>query len=92
MPIAFPLIAGAGTLTTILSIRAVYEEKGYPYWNRIESHLRLYRTSVKFLVGTENWKIGLCCFTESIWSNFAFHCSEDFQKQHDAFLTVHSFI
>jgi multiple antibiotic resistance protein len=28
VPIAFPLIAGAGTLTTILSIRAVYEE-----WN-----------------------------------------------------------
>jgi len=26
VPIAFPLIAGAGTLTTILSIRAVYEE------------------------------------------------------------------
>jgi multiple antibiotic resistance protein len=27
VPIAFPLIAGAGTLTTILSIRAVYEER-----------------------------------------------------------------
>jgi len=27
VPIAFPLIAGAGTLTTILSIRAVYEEQ-----------------------------------------------------------------
>ena len=26
VPIAFPLIAGAGTLTTILSLRAVYEE------------------------------------------------------------------
>jgi multiple antibiotic resistance protein len=26
VPIAFPLIAGAGTLTTILSIRAVYQE------------------------------------------------------------------
>ncbi len=26
VPIAFPLIAGAGTLTTILSIRAVFEE------------------------------------------------------------------
>jgi multiple antibiotic resistance protein len=26
VPIAFPLIAGAGTLTTILSIRAVYDE------------------------------------------------------------------
>ena len=26
VPLAFPLIAGAGTLTTILSIRAVYEE------------------------------------------------------------------
>jgi multiple antibiotic resistance protein len=28
VPLAFPLIAGAGTLTTILSLRAVYEE-----WN-----------------------------------------------------------
>lgn len=26
VPLAFPLIAGAGTLTTILSLRAVYEE------------------------------------------------------------------
>ncbi len=26
VPIAFPLIAGAGTLTTIISLRAVYEE------------------------------------------------------------------
>lgn len=26
IPLAFPLIAGAGTLTTILSLRAVYEE------------------------------------------------------------------
>jgi multiple antibiotic resistance protein len=26
VPIAFPLIAGAGTLTTILSLRAVYQE------------------------------------------------------------------
>jgi multiple antibiotic resistance protein len=26
VPLAFPLIAGAGTLTTILSIRAVYSE------------------------------------------------------------------
>ena len=28
VPLAFPLIAGAGTLTTILSLRAVYQE-----WN-----------------------------------------------------------
>src|SRR6478609_4097425 len=27
VPIAFPLIAGAGTLTTIISLRAVYEEQ-----------------------------------------------------------------
>src|SRR5882672_10289624 len=27
VPLAFPLIAGAGTLTTILSLRAVYEER-----------------------------------------------------------------
>ncbi|HYG17460.1 MAG TPA: MarC family protein, partial [Ohtaekwangia sp.] len=26
VPLAFPLIAGAGTLTTILSLRAVYQE------------------------------------------------------------------
>jgi multiple antibiotic resistance protein len=26
VPLAFPLIAGAGTLTTILSLRALYEE------------------------------------------------------------------
>ena len=26
VPLAFPLIAGAGTLTTILSLRAVYEQ------------------------------------------------------------------
>ena len=26
VPLAFPLIAGAGTLTTILSLRAVYDE------------------------------------------------------------------
>lgn len=29
MPIAFPLIAGAGTLTTIMSLKATYEKSGH---------------------------------------------------------------
>ena len=32
VPIAFPLIAGSGTLTTIISLRANYDKVPVDYW------------------------------------------------------------
>ena len=55
VPIAFPLIAGAGTLTTILSLRAVYEESS------ILIGIVLYLVFVYIVLRSSSWlerKIG----------------------------------
>jgi hypothetical protein len=47
--LAFPLIAGAGTLTTILSLRAVYRRMEYPHRHRFKPDHYLYRSSFQRL-------------------------------------------
>lgn len=77
VPLAFPLIAGAGTLTTILSLRAVYEEIN------ILIGILLNLVVVYFVLRSSSWleeagQIAACRTAQGVWRNTAGYCSEDF--------------
>ena len=42
-PLAFPLLAGPGSLTTLLSLRAEFETSKYYYCHRYQYYFHLYR-------------------------------------------------
>jgi len=72
VPLAFPLLAGAGTMTTLISLRAVYDT-----WNILIGIL-LNLVVVFAVLKSSSWlerKIGpagFCDPQEGVWDNFAF--------------------
>jgi multiple antibiotic resistance protein len=74
VPLAFPLIAGAGTLTTILSLRAVYEETNVLIGIFVNLIFRVPGTALSILAGACNRSIRFCCFAQSVWCCIACHC------------------
>ena len=77
VPIAFPLIAGAGTLTTLLSLRAEFELVNIIIAISCKRILFVYLV-LKFSDKIERsfWKIRNCCHKKNFRCNFNGNCSQ----------------
>lgn len=79
VPIAFPLIAGAGTLTTILSLRAIYSEVD------IMVGIVLNLMVVYIVLRASSWleikigKSGFAVLRRGFWRGASFYRGKDFQ-------------
>ena len=77
VPIAFPLIAGSGTLTTIISLKANYNQSTVLVAILINLVIVLIVFEIIKLAGTTSSTCRFDCCTEIFWRSFAGHCRKD---------------
>jgi len=77
VPIAFPIIAGSGTLTTVMSLKANYEER-YIFFGILVNLIFVYLVlhSLKWLERVLG-KAGHYCYKKIFWSDLACNSGEN---------------